>query len=111
MLCPTCGADGYDGPQRNQQSTQSIRHPLPQDFGATAYLLEKSEKCEDGWKQFLRDMRGRSECTEKQWKFFKVIHKNCLGSWPREKFEDLAVAKKPEPANSENWSDDLNDTF
>lgn len=86
--CPQCGKEGYTAktaaPSTGRPVWTGAYKAKPVTYNDTAFVLEKHEKCKPEWEKFLREMRGKDGMSEKQWKFYCVIHKECLGTWPKE---------------------------
>lgn len=81
-ICPTCGANGYIPEDKPRQDPAAFSIGVTPGMKSTAFIMLKHERCKEDWKRFLQDLQGRAYITEKQKKFYNVIHKEVLGAWP-----------------------------
>lgn len=93
VKCPECQHEFEELPAVRKDDFSIA---VTDDMKNTAYVLKQHPSCKEEWKAFLQQLSGRSYITEKQKKFYSVIHKECLGNWPARPSED-AVKTAPAP--------------
>lgn len=91
--CPTCNQ-----PMPDEKGRTYVSIPSPEAFRNLCNLLLTSPNCTDEkFKLALKDLPQAlaryNQLTTGQWKFFCVIHKNILGTWPSRP-EDLVESKQ-----------------
>jgi hypothetical protein len=69
--------------------------PPPPGFKSTCFVLARDPKVKPEWIKFLTDAQGFTRLSEKQWKFFAVIHKEVTGNWPPFKRDDKELSQPP----------------
>lgn len=92
MKCDTCNGTGEVAERAPNEYRQ-----VPEGFGNLCFILSKNEACKPEWLEFMNKIRGYDTISEKQYKFFAVIHKECLGSWPPIYFKALPRPGEPKP--------------
>ncbi len=69
-------------------------------------VLQLNPACEPRWRTFLEQLRGEDKMTQKQWKFFCVIHKECTGEWPpKDPPAPPPAAPAPKPLSEQELKD------
>ncbi len=75
-------------------SASDERVPIDGAFKDSCYVLEKHELCTPDWAKALSQWRGMDSISAKQYKFYCVIYKQILGSYPS-KTTAAPAAKAP----------------
>lgn len=118
--CPHChgeikvSAGNKEGaPEKPQNGDRKfVKIPSSDVFRTLCFTLSKHPKARENEKfakaleDFPRSLEKYKQFTEGQWKFFAVIHKEILGTWP--KAEEISeTAKDPRPLDFDSQDEQI----
>lgn len=93
--CPSCGHEFTPA-----QPASAFDVVVTDAVKSLAFVMSKSDRCEEGFKSFLKDLQGKGTISEKQKKFFCVIHNKVTGKWPEDKiWTETKTTQQPMPDN------------
>ncbi len=70
-------------------------------------MLARHPNCKSEWVDALTQWQSRQDISEKQWRFFAVIHKECLGAYPEEDLKTKGAVVPPVRTDGTDATDDI----